>query len=238
MSAMVQQIVYTEQPERWHALAQALGFTPPYPPTREWAEFDGGGSLAVHHALPEHPAGTVDLHLLVDDLAAAASSLAPFGATSEEMEGVGPLLRVTSPEGVALTVSAGARATQADVVVQPIWFADDLAAPRRILESLGFTAGVVGDAGGWVELEASGGGMVALHALATADTADAPGHGLSFLARGDLDALADSVRRAGFDADVIDEAYGRTVRVADPDGGPAVWINGEQDDLYGYHREG
>ena len=41
---------------------------------------------------------------------------------------------------------------------------------------------------------------------------------------------------AGLAVPVVDEAYARTVRVANPDGGAEVWITGVQDDLYGYSR--
>jgi hypothetical protein len=74
------------------------------------------------------------------------------------------------------------------------------------------------------------GGIVMLHT-------GEPRIGLSFEARGDLDALASRLRDAGFEASVVDEAFARTIRIPDPDGGDEVWINGVQDDLHGYHRE-
>ncbi|WP_345750360.1 hypothetical protein [Microbacterium rhizophilus] len=237
----VEQMLYTGHPERWWTIAPALGFAAPYPPTPEWGMFDGGGALALHHASADHPAGSVHLHVQVDDLDAAERALDGFAVTRGEMSGVGTLLTVTTREGVALTVAARpahAMPDDPEVAVEPIWFANDLDEPRRILEALGFRAGIVGDAGGWVELTAPGGGMVALHALGSAETADEASIGLSFLARGDLDALAERIRAAGVDAAVIDEAFGRTIRFPHPDGGHEVWINGLQDDLHGYHREG
>ncbi|MER7796011.1 hypothetical protein [Microbacterium sp. NPDC096154] len=232
----VQQIRYTDHPERWHALARALGLVAPYPPSSQWGEFVGDGVLAVHRATPDHPAGTVDLHLLVAELEAAAAALAPFDVAREHMIGVGETVRVTA-DGVSITVSAGTRDPRGDLSVQPIWFAHDLHEPRRILAALGLGARIVGDAGGWVDLVASCGGSVGLHRLDTADTVSSPSIGLSFLAGGGLDALAERARAAGFDAGVIDEAYGRTIRIPDPDGGEEIWINGVQDDLHGYHRE-
>ena len=38
---------------------------------------------------------------------------------------------------------------------------------------------------------------------------------------------------ASYAAEIVDEAYNRTLRVAGPDG-QELWINGEQQDLYGY----
>ena len=227
---VVQQILYTDRPERWWALAEALGFVAPYPPTPAWGEFHADGVLAVHEATPEHRAGTVDIHLVVADLDAAASALLSFAVERTVMAGVGEMLVVRAASGVSITVSEGAVPHGAgQIAVQPIWFQEDLAEPRAILEALGFQAGIAADRGGWVEMLGDG-GSVGLHA-------GKPRIGLSFEARGDVDALALRLRDAGFEASVVDEAFARTVRVTDPDGGEDVWINGVQDDLHGYHRE-
>ncbi|QMU98385.1 VOC family protein [Microbacterium esteraromaticum] len=234
MIAAVQQIVFTHQPQRWHALAAALGLQAPYPPSPEWGEFHGDGVLAVHHAAAEHPAGSVELNLLVDDLDEAARSLAGFDITRGEMDGVGEMLAVRASSGLEVRIFRGApEAVNGGLAVQPIWFQDDVAEARAILEALGLQASIVSDGGGWVEMRAAGGGCVGVHAAATRSEGEGQGFGLSFEARGDLDGLAARLEDAGFEASVIDESYGRTIRIADPD----VWINGAQDDLYGYHRE-
>lgn len=228
--SVIQQIVYTEHPEKWWTLAEALGFVAPFSPTLEWAEFHADGVLAVHQTTAEHPAGTVDLHVVVADLDAAASALVSFEVMRTVMEGVGELLVVRAASGVSISVSAGAVQQGAgEIAVQPIWFQGDLDEPRTILEALGLRGGIAADRGGWIEMVA-GGGAVGLHA-------GEPRIGLSFEARGDLDALASRLQDAGFAASVVDEAFARTVRVEDPDGGEEIWINGVQDDLHGYHRE-
>lgn len=229
MTVIVQQIVYTAKPQRWWLLAEALGFVAPFPPDPAWAEFHADGVLAVHEVTAEHGAGTTEIHLLVDDLDAAASALSAFEVSRADMEGVGEVLTVRAASGVSVTVSAGVAAPAGgDIAVQPIWFQEDLAEPRAILESLGLRTGISADRGGWVEM-LSDGGSVGLHE-------GEPRIGLSFEARGDLDARASRLTDAGFEASVVDEAFARTVRVADPDGGAEVWINGIQDDLHGYHR--
>lgn len=229
MTVTVQQILYTEQPERWWSLAQTLGFTAAYPPAPEWGEFRADGVLAVHGATAEHRPGTVDIHVLVDELDAAASALSSFQVERVQMAGIGEMLRVGAGAGVAITVSAGAvAATKQEVAVQPIWFQPQLDEPRGILSALGLRRGIAADRGGWVEMLADG-GSIGLHE-------GEPRVGLSFEARGDLDALASRLQDAGFAASVVDEAFARTIRVADPDGGDEVWINGVQDDLHGYHR--
>ncbi len=226
---VVQQILYTEQPERWWTLAEALGFAAPFAPSPEWAEFHADGVLAVHGATAEHWPGTTDLHLIVADLDAAASALSAFTIERLTMEGVGEMLVVHPASGISISVSEGAvQRGVGDIAVQPTWFQHDLTEPRAILESLGFRPGIASDGGGWAEMLADG-GSVGLHA-------GEPRIGLSFEARGDLDALASRLQDAGFAASVVDEAFARTIRIPDPDGGDEVWVNGVQDDLHGYHR--
>lgn len=226
----VQQIVYTDHVERWHALAEAMGAIAPFPPAVDWAEFDGGGILAVHPASEEHPAGRTDVHLLVTDLDAAEAALTGWKTTRFDLEGVGEIVAVQPAPGISISISAGARPAHAELSVQPIVFGPHIAETRAVLEALGLRADIIADRGGWVEFQAGGGGSVGVH------EADAPRIGLGFLAAGDLDALATRLTDAGFAASVVDEAYARTVRVANPDGGAEVWINGVQDDLYGYSR--
>jgi hypothetical protein len=229
--SVIQQIVYTEHRQKWWMLAEALGFVAPFSPTLEWAEFHADGVLAVHQATTDRPAGSVDLHVIVADLGAAASALVGFDVTRTAMQGVGEILVVGAASGVTISVAAGAVQQGAgEIAVQPIWFQENIEEPRAILEALGLRGAVAADRGGWVEMVA-GGGSVGLHT-------GEPRIGLSFEARGDLDALVSRVQDAGFAASVVDEAFARTVRVAEPDGGDEVWINGVQDDLHGYHREG
>lgn len=225
---VVQQILYTREP-RWWALAEAIGFSAPFPPTPEWAEFHADGVLAVHRATDDHRPGRVDIHVLVEDLDAAATALATYDAERGAMAGVGEILTIRASSGVAITVSEGTGGVTGDIRVQPIWFQRDLSEPRKILEALGFRAGIAADRGGWIEMHGDG-GSVGLHH-------GEPGIGLSFEARGDLEALAARVRDAGFTASVVDEAYARTVRITDPDRGAEICINGTQEDLHGYHRE-
>ncbi|UNK72203.1 hypothetical protein [Microbacterium sp. H1-D42] len=232
MTVTVQQIVYARDEPRWYALAAVLGLVAPFPPEAGWAEFDGGGVLAIHAETPEYADGTTDLHLLVDDLDTAQRALAGRDAQRTHLDGVGDILVVRAASGVTISASAGARATSGDVSVQPIWFQDHIAEARGILEAFGLQADLAADRGGWVELQAEGGGAVGVHSASGRDTGSGAGIGLSFLARGDLDAFAERLSDAGFSASVVDEAYARTIRIDDPE----VWINGVQDDLYGYHR--
>lgn len=88
--------------------------------------------------------------------------------------------------------------------------------------------------GGWSDLV--GHGLFAFHggALRTVDH-EAPSQPLIevFAEAGNLDALT----RNGIEADLVDEAFGRSLRVVQPDGAQ-LWINETQHDLYGYHHIG
>lgn len=226
---VVQQILYTGHPVAWWRLAEALGFVAPFTPEPGWGEFHADGVLAVHRATDEHRPGMTDIHLVVEDLDVAAAALSGFDVAATTMDGVGEML-VRTASGLSISVSEGAvQRGSGDIAVQPTWFQPDLAEPRAILEALGFRAGIVADGGGWIEMLCDG-GSVGLHA-------GKPRIGLSFEARGDLETLAGRLRDAGFEASIVDEAFARTIRIADPDGGDEIWINGVQDDLHGYHRE-
>jgi hypothetical protein len=106
---------------------------------------------------------------------------------------------------------------------------------KRFLEALGLRARVESGGGGWVDFTLDSTGMAALHDAAGAVTGYGPGQtSLSFEADEPLEPLLDRLVAAGFtDAHIVDEAYGRTLFVTDPDG---VWvaIDAAQTDLRGY----
>lgn len=227
----VQPIAYTAHPDAWRRLASALALRDAVDDGDAWSEVDGDGILAIHRVDPADAlAGTVELCLHVIDLDAAELAVAATGASVARttLDDIGPILRVTSSEGVVVSVVGGARVARDGLVVQPIWYQRELDEPRRILEALGLRGSIASDAGGWIEFAAPGGGVVALHRSATA------GVELGFATR-DVDALAAALVAQGAAAVVVDEAYNRTVRVPRPEGGD-LWINGPIDDMHGYHR--
>jgi len=79
--------------------------------------------------------------------------------------------------------------------------------------------------------------MAALHDAASNSSGYRAGDtSLAFESDEPLEAVRDRLHAAGFaDAHIIDEAYGRTLLVTDPDG-VRIAIDERQDDLYGYHR--
>ena len=84
----------------WHAPGAAPGLRAAFPPVEAWSEFDGDGMLAFH-ASHDGSAARTDLHLLVDDLDAAAAALTSVGAVIErtELADVGPILIVRAASG-------------------------------------------------------------------------------------------------------------------------------------------
>ncbi|GAA4359695.1 VOC family protein [Angustibacter luteus] len=123
-----------------------------------------------------------------------------------------------------------------DVTLRPVRFTDDVAGTRAYFEQQGLAARVVAVGGGWVDLVAGGGGMLALHDAASSSTEQPSGRTTLSAECQDAEALAERLREAGFDdATVYDEGYGRVLVVTDPDGG-LVQVDERQDDLHGYHH--
>lgn len=131
--------------------------------------------------------------------------------------------------------------TDGELVVLPVWYPRDLDATERLVRALGLQPRIASDSGNWRDFSAGGGGLVALHADADASDADPaaaparPRTELSFEYRGDLEAFAERLERAGFETVIVDEAYNRTVLVTTPDGWQ-LWINEAQSDLHGFRR--
>jgi catechol 2,3-dioxygenase-like lactoylglutathione lyase family enzyme len=113
----------------------------------------------------------------------------------------------------------------------PIRYVADMEASARFYTALGLAAGDGSRSGNWAELGASG-GMLALH-TARSSAADRPGHvELSFEADEPLEAIAGRLASAGFEAEaIVDENFGRSLRVTDPDGVP-VQVNEHDRTIY------
>lgn len=118
--------------------------------------------------------------------------------------------------------------------VLPIRYTENLEAQLRFLGVLGLHPNTTSRAGGWADLRASG-GMVGVHVSSSTERARSAGEcELAFEADPD-DRLEDVLARlhaAGYpDAHIIDEAFGRSLRVTDPDG-VAVQVNESDPQLY------
>ncbi|MBC7679249.1 MAG: GNAT family N-acetyltransferase [Pseudorhodobacter sp.] len=119
------------------------------------------------------------------------------------------------------------------ITLRPLRFTDQVEAMTAFATKLGLVARVESVGGGWVELVAGGGGMLALHDAAGTATEQPLGRtGLSFECE-DADAVATRVRGAGYDAVVFDEGDARVVSLIAPDG-TQVLGDERQADLHGY----
>lgn len=112
--------------------------------------------------------------------------------------------------------------------VVPIRYTRDVAASVRFYRALGLDLGAASRPGAWVELPAAS-GMLAVH---QADGGNAGQCELAFESEEPLEQVAARVRAAGFDVGpVIDENFGQSLRIRDPDG-TWVQINLNDRELY------
>lgn len=227
----IQPVRYTSNPAEWHRFAELLGFCPAFAPTPDWSEFDAFGVLAVHRSGLDR-SGETDLHVRVDDLDAVEARLLTAGIAVERSSpsDVGPMLTIVATTAGTVSVSGGVRSARSEsLAVLPVWYTDDLAWSRAVLEAIGLRPRISSDSGGWLDFSADGGGLAALHRETTARVE------LSLEYAGNLDVFAQGLIDAGLQAMLIDESYSRTVRVTTPDG-DELWINGAQEDFYGFTR--
>ncbi len=115
--------------------------------------------------------------------------------------------------------------------VMPIRYVADVAVSARFYAALGLIPGDSSRSGNWTELNGSG-GMLALHAARAAEQ-DRPGRiELSFETQELLEDLAARLTAAGFAPEaIVDESFGRSLRVVDPDG-MLVQVNEHDRELY------
>ena len=111
--------------------------------------------------------------------------------------------------------------------VLPIRYCADVAASTRFYRALGLELGASTRPGGWVELPAAA-GLLALHKAG----AEAGECELAFEADEPLEAVVARLAAAGYPAEpILDESFGRSVRVRDPDG-VDVQVNEHDRSLY------
>ncbi|KZB85381.1 hypothetical protein AVL48_30960 [Amycolatopsis regifaucium] len=102
--------------------------------------------------------------------------------------------------------------------VMPIRYSSDVAAMTRFYEALGLRVGSTSRPGGWIEMPAEG-GMLAIHRASGEDVGRCE---LAFEVGEPLEDVAERLRAAGFAPEPpVDEGFGHSLRVQDPDG---VWV--------------
>jgi len=111
--------------------------------------------------------------------------------------------------------------------VMPIRYVRDMAEFERFYTALGLTADTRQRGGKWLELGASA-GTLGLHHW----EGDAVPPELAFVADEPLEAVAERLTAAGFPIEgIVDEAYGRSLRLRDPEGVEVV-VNEQDEEIF------
>lgn len=220
-------IRFTPNVDRWHEVLRALGCTfvtqsPGWQVARA-----GSGVVALHAATDPY----TELWFETKDPAVRAQAC---GGSVEPKPADGqpdPCWVATMPDGMRLGFSAwtdqSMEGADARLSVAPLWVTPRVGDAAATLVRIGGRRRISSATGDWVDLTMPD-GLMAVHIGATAAAV------LGFEWDGDVDDLAVRLADHGFEARVIDESYGRSLRVDDPDGGDEIWINERQTDLYGY----
>ena len=222
-------IQFSAVPDQWRSLLEALGMRVVVDEPGWTVMRAGGGVIAIHASEPDE--ARTELWFEASDPAAVGDQLAATGVpvTADEPGDTTTLRRCDMPDGQLLGLShwnAAEDGAGGPLQVLPLWMTPDVAAAASHLETLGARPQLSSDDGGWVQL-ATDDGLVAAHAgdLGTV---------LSFDWDGSIDALHTQLAARGVTSRVIDEAYGRTLRIDHPDGAEELWVNEKQTDLHGY----
>ena len=126
--------------------------------------------------------------------------------------------------------------TTSGMVVRPLRFTDHVQEMRDFLVLLGLSPRVSSESGSWIDLVGAA-GLTALHAVATSSTGAVPGQTDLGFEVDDLDRLGRALGGAGVDdVEVVDEAWGRVLRLTTP-AGVSAWVDEVARDDYGYRRE-
>ncbi len=250
----VRPIHYTSRMDEWGRLLSALGMVR----TTDdggWQEFDAGsGRLALHRvtagagagdaavspgygAAPEAD-GRTDFGVEVGDLAEFArrtnAAGVEDGTSPAELvtAGHGESCRITGEDGFGFFADKAAHGAQSadadpDLAVVEVWFTPDPAAAAQTLRNMGARLRPSPDDDETADFTAKNGGVLMVR------PGRAPRSGFGFEYTGDLAALQDRLAAAGYRASMTEEAFGRSLHVANPDAaelpdnpnGAALWIS-------------
>ncbi|MHA7223422.1 VOC family protein [Arthrobacter sp. RHLT1-20] len=239
----VRPIHYTSRPDQWERLLAALGMVRTVD-DGDWQEFDAGsGRLALHRVdAGAAKDGRTDFGVEVGDLAEFARRTNAAGVEDDTSPAEllradhGDTCRITGGDGfsfLADRAAHGAQCADADpaLAVVEVWFTEDAAAAGEALRSIGARFRPVPDDDETADFTAKNGGVLMVR------TGSGPARaGLGFEYDGDLDALRDRLTSAGHQVSMTDEAFGRSLHVANPDAAagnaapgshvpPTLWIS-------------
>jgi hypothetical protein len=222
----VRPLHFTSRLDSWDSLLTALGMIRTEN-DGDWRVFDAGSGRLALHAVPAGAAedGTTALAVEVGDLAefARRTNLAAEDDGTSPAELVtadhGEACRITAPDGfsfLADKAAHGAQCADADpaLAVVGVWFTEDPAAASRTLQQVGARPRPVPDQDDTADFAAKNGGI-----LMVRPASGTPRSGLGFEYDGALEPLQERLATAGFQVSATEEAFGRTLHVANPDAG-------------------
>ncbi len=243
----VRPIHYTSRMDQWGQLLTALGMVRTVD-DGDWQEFDAGSGRLALHRVPASAGdgvqgnvqdGRTDFGVEVGDLAefARRTNLAGVedGTTPAELVSArhGDTCRITGEDGFGFfadKAAHGAQCADADpaLAVVEVWFTPDAAAAAQTLRNMGARLRPAPDADETADFTAKNGGV-----LMVRPASGAARSGLGFEYTGDLAALRDRLAAAGHQVSLTEEAFGRTLHVANPDAvdlpenpnGATLWIS-------------
>jgi hypothetical protein len=232
----VRPIHFTSRLDQWERLLTDLGMIRTVD-DGSWKEYDAGsGRLALHAAEAGSPGdGTTAFGVEVGDLAEFTRRTNEAGAESgtspAELTRVdhGDTCRITGEDGFSFFADKaghGAQCADADpeLSVVEVWFTPDTAAAAQTLRNMGARPRPVPDDDETADFTAKNGGV-----LAVRPGSGAARSGLGFEYTGDISALQDRLAAAGHQVSMTEEAFGRTLHLANPDGtgedAPAIWVS-------------
>ena len=228
----VRPLHFTSRPESWDRLLNALGMVLTEGDGGLRVFDSGGGRLALQE-VPEGAAedGTTALAVEVGDLAefARRTNLAAEDDGTKPAELVTEdhveACRITAPDGfsfLADKAAHGAQCADADpaLAVVGVWFTQDPAAASRTLQQVGARPRPVPDQDDTADFAAKNGGI-----LMVRPASGTPRSGLGFEYDGGLEPLRERLASAGFQATVTEEAFARTLHVANPDAGSGAAVH-------------
>lgn len=222
----VRPLHFTSRPDSWDRLLAALGMVRTEDDAGRQVFDAGSGRLALH-PVPDGAAGdgTTALAVEVGDLAefARRTNLEAEADRTTPAELVtadhGEACRITAPDGfsfLADKAAHGAQCADADpaLAVVGVWFTEDHTSASRTLQQVGARPRPVPDQDDTADFTAKNGGI-----LMVRPASGKPRSGLGFEYDGGLEPLRERLASAGFQASITEEAFTRTLHVANPDAG-------------------
>lgn len=249
----VRPIHFTHRPEEFFPIFDALGFVrSPRQPSGEvedWIEFDAGsGRLALHWVPDESPLDGVtklgfEVRVLDEFIERTRAELPREATIRRGVEEFGEFAAISAPDGISLQADQTATLEQSEAAnhrlrVNQLWLTPQTASAVAVLEAMGARRSLSAQHSGYTEMTAKNGGLTMVH------PAESPSvGGLSLAYQGPVEAPLAQLLARGIEAHIVDETYGRTLHIANPDDrrlgrtptGPTIWVDEDyKKDGYGY----